>query len=87
MLDLQINGIFKAIDDHLRHLKRRMSSKRVVSGYRYFLHVSQANASPPHQTHFVLSGGLGSSQYVQNRILQRYRPEGYRTQILISNEP
>ncbi|KAK2752856.1 hypothetical protein FQN55_005990 [Onygenales sp. PD_40] len=38
-------------------------------------------------THFVISGGLGSSEYVQQRIHERYGRGGEGKRILISDDP
>ncbi|KAK2801105.1 hypothetical protein FQN50_007832 [Emmonsiellopsis sp. PD_5] len=38
-------------------------------------------------THFVISGGLGSSEYVQQRIHERYERGGAGKRILISDDP
>ncbi|KAH0542983.1 hypothetical protein FGG08_002671 [Glutinoglossum americanum] len=47
----------------------------------------QRNKSLEQVSHFVLSGGLCSSQYVQDCISRRYGPDGRGAEVLVSLDP
>ncbi|KAL2006562.1 hypothetical protein VTN00DRAFT_9230 [Thermoascus crustaceus] len=67
LFDTQVQRIFSAIDEQLRHFEKLNPSS--------------------HVSYFVLSGGLGSSKYVQDCILNRYGHPDSGRHILISDQP
>jgi hypothetical protein len=91
MFDVQVERVFEGVDQYLLQLERRMPPEHVVSRPCHFFHSGAYVLT--RQTYFVLSGGLGSSKYVQHRIWQRYGPkghngpQGYGMQILVSDDP
>lgn len=92
MFDVQIREIFKLIDKQLQHLEDRQPSEEVVSNFSLLFTRRFAVSSRltlQQQSHFVISGGLGSSRYVQEKIKERYEYDqhGKRIQILVSTDP
>ncbi|KAH0541555.1 hypothetical protein FGG08_003967 [Glutinoglossum americanum] len=74
MFKEQIEGIIKLIDVQIRNLKRDHPFKEVAD----------ADMTPFWKSYIVLSGGLGSSMHVQERIRSNYN-SGMK--ILVSKEP
>jgi hypothetical protein len=81
MFDTQINEIFKFIDAELGNLRQSQPDVNVVSISLLILYpvISHAGMERPmtaKQSYLVLSGGLGSSKYVQDEIVTRYKRQG-----------
>ena len=85
MFDTQIQRIFEMINEQLEKLRDIQPQGQVVCTSQISL-LSRCRLTVSYQTHFVISGGLGSSQYVQDRIQEEYGL-GRGPQILISDEP
>jgi len=80
MFNTQIKLIFKAIDQQLERPEQVVSKFQTCFVLCHQLIFMR-------QSHVVLSGGLGSSKYVQDCILERYGPKGREKKILISRDP
>ena len=67
MFDRQIEKMFDLIDFQMKRMDTEASNERIVGAPSLSGMLLLTT-----KTHLVLSGGLGSSQYVKDRLTQRY---------------
>lgn len=94
VFDEQIEKIFRVIDDQLQKLEISHPWEKVVGTKRYFPWCIASTNSIGLKSYLVMSGGLGSSPYLKQRLRKRYElgvgggfPNAQELKILSAREP